>query len=153
MQLMFWSREDRFGVRLKPVTLNLFIGRDPEEVARRQPIFTTIDLWFYPHDVEEYDRAERPLNLDLKAFLNNIVTLCEPTNFALLERLTRHIAEIAFACLPIKEVTVEVMKPKRYGTTVGISVRYTFRRRKSIRRGLRSLSNRIGIFLKPIAVR
>src|SRR5258708_6316085 len=141
---IFWlGNRDSYYAGYDRVPLDLFVGRDPEEVASKQRILATIELRF---DSRVMERALKPgaRGIDgVPRFYDKLMGLSDTTNYALLESLAAHIADMAVATLPLQAVTVEVQKPHRYGTLDGISVWCEYHRSNAIKRGLSSLANKL----------
>lgn len=109
-------------IRIKNLRLRTFIGIKAEEIANQQDIIINVVV-HYPADKarhsEEIDDA-----LNYRTISKNIIHHVENNRFALLEKLTQDVLEIASSHPQIHYAEVEIDKPRalRYSDSVSITL-------------------------------
>lgn len=112
-------------IRIKNLRLRTYVGIKEEEINNRQDVVINIRL------VYDADLAIR--NNDIEAALNyrtitkNIIAHVEGNRFALLERMTREVLDLAMAPEPVLEAEAEIDKPHalRFSDSVSVALQAT----------------------------
>lgn len=111
-------------IRIKNLRLRTFIGIKEEEIANRQDVVINIQLR-YPADKA---RNSEDINdaLNYRTITKSIIRHVEDNRFALLEKLTQDVLNIASDHEWITYAEVEVDKPfaLRYADSVSMTLRY-----------------------------
>ncbi|MEQ6885597.1 dihydroneopterin triphosphate 2'-epimerase [Salicola sp. Rm-C-2C1-2] len=110
-------------IRIKNLRLRTFVGIKEEEINNRQDVVINVRL------VYDADLAIR--NNDIEAALNyrtitkNIIAHVEGNRFALLERMTREVLDLAMAPEAVLEAEAEIDKPHalRFSDSVSVALR------------------------------
>ncbi|MFO7788222.1 MAG: dihydroneopterin triphosphate 2'-epimerase [Halospina sp.] len=109
-------------IRIKDLRLRTYIGIKEEEINNRQDVVINIRLL--------YDADQAIRNNDIEAALNyrtitkNIIAYVEGNRFALLERMTREVLDLAMAPEAVLEAEVEIDKPHalRFSDSVSVTL-------------------------------
>ncbi|KAA8982873.1 MULTISPECIES: dihydroneopterin triphosphate 2'-epimerase [Gammaproteobacteria] len=109
-------------IRIKDLRLRTYVGIKEEEINNRQDVVINIRLL--------YDADQAIRNNDIEAALNyrtitkNIIAYVEGNSFALLERMTREVLDLAMEPEAVLEAEVEIDKPHalRFSDSVSVTL-------------------------------
>ncbi|PAU82071.1 dihydroneopterin triphosphate 2'-epimerase [Halovibrio salipaludis] len=109
-------------IRIKNLRLRTYVGIKEEEINNRQDVVINIRLL--------YDADQAIRNNDIEAALNyrtitkNIIAHVEENRFALLERMTREVLDLAMEPEAVLEAEVEIDKPHalRFSDSVSVTL-------------------------------
>lgn len=109
-------------IRIKNLRLRTYVGIKEEEINNRQDVVINIRLL--------YDADQAIRNNDIEAALNyrtitkNIIAYVEGNSFALLERMTREVLDLAMEPEAVLEAEVEIDKPHalRFSDSVSVTL-------------------------------
>ncbi|MEC5318232.1 dihydroneopterin triphosphate 2'-epimerase [Brenneria populi subsp. brevivirga] len=111
-------------IRIKNLRLRTFVGIKEEEINNRQDIVINVEI----HYPAEKSRASEDINdaLNYRTITKNIIRHVEEHRFALLEKLTQDVLDIAsnHDWITYAEVEVDKLFALRYADSVSISMRY-----------------------------
>lgn len=115
-------------IRIKDLRLRTYIGIKEEEINNRQDVVINVRLW--------YDAGMAIRDNDIEAALNyrtitkNIIAHVEGNRFALLERMTREVLDLAMAPEAVLEAEVEIDKPHALRFSDSVSLTLSDQRRE-----------------------
>ncbi len=109
-------------IRIKDLRLRTYVGIKEEEINNRQDVVINVRL--------RYDAGMAIRDNDIEAALNyrtitkNIIAHVESNRFALLERMTREVLDLAMAPEAVLEAEVEIDKPHalRFSDSVSVTL-------------------------------
>lgn len=109
-------------IRIKDLRLRTYVGIKEEEINNRQDVVINIRLL--------YDADQAIRNNDIEAALNyrtitkNIIAYVEGNSFALLERMTREVLDLAMEPEAVLDAEVEIDKPHalRFSDSVSVTL-------------------------------
>ena len=109
-------------IRIKDLRLRTYVGIKEEEINNRQDVVINVRL--------RYDAGMAIRDNDIEAALNyrtitkNIIAHVEGNRFALLERMTREVLDLAMAPEAVLEAEVEIDKPHalRFSDSVSVTL-------------------------------
>jgi len=109
-------------IRIKNLRLRTYIGIKEEEINNRQDVVINVTL--------HYDAGEAIRNNEIDSALNyrtitkNIIAHVEGHSFALLERMTREVLDLAMEPAAVMDAEVEIDKPHalRYSDSVSVTL-------------------------------
>ena len=113
-------------IRIKDLRLRTYVGIKEEEINNRQDVVINVRL--------RYDAGMAIRDNDIEAALNyrtitkNIIAHVEGNRFALLERMTREVLDLAMAPQAVLEAEVEIDKPHALRFSDSVSVTLADRR-------------------------
>ena len=109
-------------IRIKNLRLRTYVGIKEEEINNRQDVVINVRL--------RYDACMAIRDNDIEAALNyrtitkNIIAHVEGNRFALLERMTREVLDLAMAAEAVLDAEVEIDKPHalRFSDSVSVTL-------------------------------
>lgn len=111
-------------IRIKNLRLRTFIGIKEEEINNKQDIVINVEI----HYPAEKSRDSEDINdaLNYRTITKNIIRHVEEHRFALLEKLTQDVLDIAsnHDWITYAEVEVDKLFALRYADSVSMSMRY-----------------------------
>ncbi len=114
---------------LEQLTLDLSIGIGAKERSKRQPIVIDITCRISSAPNTMHDQIEQTLNY--RHLYDRIRALAEGSSFCLLETLAQKISEICFEDQRVIQVSIRVIKPKKFAGCEAVGVVYTTERKNS----------------------
>ncbi|KAA8996992.1 dihydroneopterin triphosphate 2'-epimerase [Affinibrenneria salicis] len=111
-------------IRIKNLRLRTFVGIKEEEINNRQDIVVNVVIHYPAHLARASENIEDALNY--RTISKNIIRHVEGNRFALLEKLTQDVLDIASAhdWITYAEVEVDKLFALRYADSVSISMSY-----------------------------
>ncbi|EHD20755.1 MULTISPECIES: dihydroneopterin triphosphate 2'-epimerase [Brenneria] len=111
-------------IRIKNLRLRTFIGIKEEEINNRQDIVVNVTIHYPAARARHSENIDDALNY--RTITKNIIRHIEEHRFALLEKLTQDVLDIASNHDWITYAEVEVDKPfaLRYADSVSMTMRY-----------------------------
>ncbi|MCG8708122.1 dihydroneopterin triphosphate 2'-epimerase [Brenneria sp. 4F2] len=127
-------------IRIKNLRLRTFIGIKEEEIGNRQDVVINVEIHYPAEKSRDSDDIDDALNY--RTVTKNIIRHVEENRFALLEKLTQDVLDIAsnHPWITYAEVEVDKLFALRYADSVSISLRYykalpiALRTRKSVKK-------------------
>ncbi|MDX5629240.1 MULTISPECIES: dihydroneopterin triphosphate 2'-epimerase [unclassified Brenneria] len=111
-------------IRIKNLRLRTFVGIKEEEINNKQDIVINVEI----HYPAERSRDSEDINdaLNYRTITKNIIRHVEENRFALLEKLTQDVLDIAsnHDWITYAEVEVDKLFALRYADSVSVSMRY-----------------------------
>lgn len=109
-------------IRIKNLRLRAFIGIKPEEIANRQDVIINV-VMHYPADKARYS-SDINDTLNYRTIIKKIISHVENNRFALLEKLTQDVLDIASAPGQVSYAQVEIDKlyALRYSDSVSVTL-------------------------------
>ena len=111
-------------IRIKNLRLRTFIGIKEEEINNKQDVVINVVI-HYP--AEQARRSENIADaLNYRTITKRIIAHVEEHRFALLEKLTQDVLDIACEhhCVTYAEVEVDKLYALRYADSVSMTMRY-----------------------------
>ncbi|MEH2921031.1 dihydroneopterin triphosphate 2'-epimerase [Samsonia erythrinae] len=111
-------------IRIKNLRLRTFIGIKDEEIANKQDVIINVTIHYPAEQARNSENIDDALNY--RTITKNIIRHVENNRFALLEKLTQDVLNIASNHDWITYAEVEVDKPfaLRYADSVSMTMRY-----------------------------
>ncbi|WP_409306931.1 dihydroneopterin triphosphate 2'-epimerase [Pectobacterium sp. B1J-3] len=111
-------------IRIKNLRLRTFIGIKEEEINNRQDVVINVVIHYPAERSRNSENIDDALNY--RTITKNIIHHVETTRFALLEKLTQDILNIAsdHDWITYAEVEVDKLFALRYADSVSMTMRY-----------------------------
>lgn len=112
-------------IKIKNLRLRTFIGINEDEIKNKQDVIINARIQYSANDAANSDNMDKALNY--RTITKQIIALVEMNRFALLEKLTADVLNIASAHPAVRFAEVEVDKPHalRFADSVSLTLSIT----------------------------
>ncbi|WP_312842074.1 dihydroneopterin triphosphate 2'-epimerase [Stutzerimonas nitrititolerans] len=109
-------------IRIKDLRLRTYIGIKEDEILNKQDVLINLTILYAADDAIRDNNIEQALNY--RTITKAIIRHVEENRFALLERLTQDVLDLAMAPQAVRYAVVEIDKPHalRFAESVSITL-------------------------------